>query len=118
MADIVFSGWVAQGYDAASAGMYAPEVLGPTVELLAAEAGDGRAALEARDRDRSQSGWHSRRAASTCTASSCRRTWSSSCARRPAATRSPVTIGDMATTSASSGRSGSSTSSTTRSGTC
>jgi SAM-dependent methyltransferase len=46
MADIVFSGWVAQGYDAASAGMYAPEVLGPTVELLAAEAGDGRAALE------------------------------------------------------------------------
>jgi SAM-dependent methyltransferase len=43
MADNVFSGWVAQGYDAASADMYAPEVLGPTIDFLAAEAGDGRA---------------------------------------------------------------------------
>jgi SAM-dependent methyltransferase len=43
MADIVFSGWVAQGYDAASSDMYAARVLEPTVDFLAAEAGDGRA---------------------------------------------------------------------------
>jgi SAM-dependent methyltransferase len=43
MTENVFSGWVARGYDAASAGMYAPEVLEPTVGFLAAEAGDGRA---------------------------------------------------------------------------
>jgi SAM-dependent methyltransferase len=43
MTDIVFSGWIAQGYDEASTDMYAPEVLGPTVDFLAAEAGDGRA---------------------------------------------------------------------------
>jgi SAM-dependent methyltransferase len=43
MADNVFSGWVARRYDAASAHMYAPGVLGPTVDFLAAEAGDGRA---------------------------------------------------------------------------
>ncbi len=40
MAENVFSGWVAQGYDAASAHMYAPEVLGPTIDFLAAEAAD------------------------------------------------------------------------------
>jgi len=34
---------VAQGYDAASAAMYAPEVLGPTVDYLARLAGQGRA---------------------------------------------------------------------------
>jgi SAM-dependent methyltransferase len=43
MTENVFSGWVARGYDAASAGMHAPEVLEPTVGFLAAEAGDGRA---------------------------------------------------------------------------
>jgi SAM-dependent methyltransferase len=43
MTENVFSGWVARGYDAAAADMYAPEVLGPTVDFLAAEAGDGRA---------------------------------------------------------------------------
>lgn len=40
-----FDGWVAKGYDAASTDMYAPEVLDPTVDLLADLAGDG-AALE------------------------------------------------------------------------
>src|SRR3954471_7429805 len=43
MAEIVFSGWVAQGYDAASADMYAPEVLGPTIDFLADLAGPTRA---------------------------------------------------------------------------
>jgi SAM-dependent methyltransferase len=43
MPDNLFSGWVARGYDAASADMYAPEVLGPTVDFLAELAGDGRA---------------------------------------------------------------------------
>ena len=39
-----------------------------------------------------------RRAGSRCTASSCRRTWPSSCGPSPAPMRSPVTIGDMTTT--------------------
>jgi SAM-dependent methyltransferase len=43
MAENVFTGWVARGYDAASAAMYAPEVLGPTVDFLVAEAGGGSA---------------------------------------------------------------------------
>jgi SAM-dependent methyltransferase len=43
MPENVFTGWVARGYDAASADMYAPEVLRPTVDFLAAEAGGGRA---------------------------------------------------------------------------
>lgn len=33
----------AQRYDTPGAGMFAPDVLGPTVERLAALAGDGRA---------------------------------------------------------------------------
>ena len=43
MAEIVFSGWVAQGYDTASADMYAPEVLGPTIDFLADLAGSSGA---------------------------------------------------------------------------
>jgi SAM-dependent methyltransferase len=38
-----FVGSVAEGYDANSAEMFAPDVLAATVELLASEAGDGRA---------------------------------------------------------------------------
>ena len=41
----VWTEQVARDYDAASAGMYAPEVLGPAVDFLAARAGGG-AALE------------------------------------------------------------------------
>src|SRR6188768_1376829 len=40
-----FDGDVATGYDAGSPEMFAPEVLGPTVDLLA-ELADGQAALE------------------------------------------------------------------------
>jgi SAM-dependent methyltransferase len=43
MAENVFTGWVARGYDAASADMYAPAVLEPTIDFLSSEAGDGRA---------------------------------------------------------------------------
>src|SRR5687768_7898084 len=39
----VWTQQVAQGYDAASAPMYAPEVLGPTVDFLAERAGHGPA---------------------------------------------------------------------------
>lgn len=38
-----FAGVVADGYDAASHGMYEPHVLGPTVDFLAALAGSGQA---------------------------------------------------------------------------
>ena len=38
-----FDGWVATGYDAAAPNMFDPAVLGPTVDFLAARAGDGPA---------------------------------------------------------------------------
>src|SRR5688500_3841451 len=36
-----FAGAIAEGYDAGSPEMFAPDVLGPTVDLLAGLAGDG-----------------------------------------------------------------------------
>jgi SAM-dependent methyltransferase len=46
MPENVFTGWVARGYDEASADMYTPEVLRPTVDFLVDLAGAGGGALE------------------------------------------------------------------------
>ncbi|MYR91437.1 hypothetical protein GTY41_42645, partial [Streptomyces sp. SID685] len=45
-ADGYFGEAVAAGYDASSAEMFAPRVVGPAVEFLAGLAGDGGRALE------------------------------------------------------------------------
>jgi hypothetical protein len=45
MATVLWGAEIASSYDGGSAEMFAPEVLGPTVDVLASLAGDG-AALE------------------------------------------------------------------------
>ena len=74
-----------------------PPMVEPAVDFLAELAGDG-ARARARDRHRPDRAAARARAASRCTASTCRRRWSRGCARSPAATRSRSTIGDFATT--------------------
>jgi SAM-dependent methyltransferase len=94
----VWTAQVAQGYDAASADVYAPEVLGPTVDFLARRAGDrpalefgigtGRVALPLAARGVPVAGIE----LSGPMAAELR--------RKPGGHAIPVTIGDMATTTA------------------
>ncbi|WP_143108038.1 class I SAM-dependent DNA methyltransferase [Geodermatophilus obscurus] len=94
----VWTAQVAQGYDAASADVYAPEVLGPTVDFLARRAGDrpalefgigtGRVALPLAARGVPVAGIE----LSEPMAAELR--------RKPGGHAIPVTIGDMATTTA------------------
>jgi SAM-dependent methyltransferase len=99
--DNYFDGIVAEQYDAGSPEMFAPEVLGPTVDLLVAEAangtalelaiGTGRVALPLRERGLDVHGIE----LSAAMVAQLR--------AKPGGQDVPVTIGDMTTTRAGSG---------------
>ena len=94
---------VAPTYDAGSAHMFEPSVLGPTVDVLHDLAGDGAR--------RSSSPIGTGRVALPLAAARrrgprhrlSRRPWSRELRRKPGGDRIPVTIGDMATTRVGSG---------------
>ncbi len=94
--DGIFDKRVARTYDAASAGMFTPDVLGPAVDFLCALVGDGRAlefavgtgrvALALSERGVGVAGIELSRA------------MTQQLKAKPGSERIPVTIGDMATT--------------------
>ena len=86
----------AQRYDTPGEGMFAPDVLGPTVDFLAELAGDGRALEFAIGTGRV--GVPLANAACRSWASNCPSRWRRCCGARSTRTTIPVVIGDMATT--------------------
>ena len=105
----------ARRYDTPGTGMFAPEVLGPTVDRLVALADGGRALEAAIGTGRVAVPLAERGVPVTGIELS--RTWSSSCARRSTRTTIPVVLGDMATAPRRA-NSASSTWCSTRSPTC
>ena len=81
MATVLWGAEIASVYDATSAGMFDPAVLGPTVDVLASLAGNGAALEFAVGTGRVALPLTS--AVSPSRGSSCRRTWPPCCAANP-----------------------------------